>query len=41
MKILKYTEENFEFKKAIKENIKENFNQLLKENGFKKLYRYN
>lgn len=36
MKILKYTEENFEFKKAIKENIKENFNQLLKENRFKK-----
>lgn len=36
MKILKYNEENFEFKKVIKENIKENFNLLLKENDFKK-----
>ncbi len=36
MKNLKYTEENFDFKKVIKEDIKENFDQLLKENGFKK-----
>ena len=33
---MEYTEENYEFKKAIKQIIKDDFTPLLRANGFRK-----